>query len=145
MAVMTYREALNEALREEMERDPDVFLMGEEVAEYDGAYKVSKGLLDEFGDQRVVDSPISELGFTGLGVGASRFGARVALDWIDDPQSSRLRLDIVRRRPFPWPPEPLRSLVVNFTRHELARADRNQGRRGLWLKLLDRLGLGFDS
>ena len=54
MATMTYREALNEALREEMDRDPDVFLMGEEVAEYDGAYKVSKGLLDAFGDQRVV-------------------------------------------------------------------------------------------
>ena len=71
MAVMTYREALNEALREEMERDSDVFLLGEEVAEYDGAYKVSKGLLDQFGDKRIVDSPISELGFTGLGVGAA--------------------------------------------------------------------------
>ena len=66
MSVMTYRDALNEALKEEMERDPDVFLMGEEVAEYDGAYKVSKGLLDQFGEQRVVDSPISELGFAGL-------------------------------------------------------------------------------
>ena len=74
MAVMTYREALNEALREEIQRDPDVFLMGEEVAEYDGAYKVSKGLLEEFGDKRVVDSPISELGFTGLCVGASMAG-----------------------------------------------------------------------
>ncbi|HCO13425.1 MAG TPA: alpha-ketoacid dehydrogenase subunit beta, partial [Gemmatimonadetes bacterium] len=74
MAVMTYREALNAALSEEMERDPDVFLMGEEVAEYDGAYKVSKGLLDIFGSQRVVDSPISELGFTGLGVGAAMAG-----------------------------------------------------------------------
>jgi len=76
VAVMTYREALNEALREEMQRDPDVFLIGEEVAQYDGAYKVSKGLLDEFGEMRVVDSPISELGFTGLCVGAAMAGLR---------------------------------------------------------------------
>jgi pyruvate dehydrogenase E1 component beta subunit len=82
MAVMTYRDALNEALREEMERDPDVFLMGEEVAEYDGAYKVSKGLLDAFGDQRVVDSPISELGFTGLGVGAAMAGLRPVIEFM---------------------------------------------------------------
>ncbi|MEX0837179.1 MAG: pyruvate dehydrogenase complex E1 component subunit beta [Gemmatimonadota bacterium] len=82
MAVMTYREALNAALREEMERDPDVFLMGEEVAEYDGAYKVSKGLLEEFGDQRVVDSPISELGFTGLGVGAAMAGLRPVIEFM---------------------------------------------------------------
>jgi pyruvate dehydrogenase E1 component beta subunit len=82
MAVMTYREALNAALREEMERDPDVFLMGEEVAEYDGAYKVSKGLLDEFGPQRVVDSPISELGFAGLGVGAAMAGLRPVIEFM---------------------------------------------------------------
>jgi len=82
MAVMTYREALNQALREEMERDPDVFLMGEEVAEYDGAYKVSKGLLEQFGDQRVVDSPISELGFTGLGVGAAMAGLRPVIEFM---------------------------------------------------------------
>ncbi len=82
MAVMTYREALNEALREEMERDPDVFLMGEEVAEYDGAYKVSKGLLEQFGDKRVVDSPISELGFTGLGVGAAMSGLRPVIEFM---------------------------------------------------------------
>ena len=82
MAIMTYRQALNDALREEMARDPDVFLMGEEVAEYDGAYKVSKGLLDEFGDQRVVDSPISELGFTGLGVGAAMAGLRPVIEFI---------------------------------------------------------------
>jgi pyruvate dehydrogenase E1 component beta subunit len=82
MAVMTYREALNAALREEMERDPDVFLMGEEVAEYDGAYKVSKGLLAEFGAQRVVDSPISELGFTGLCVGASMAGLRPVVEFM---------------------------------------------------------------
>jgi pyruvate dehydrogenase E1 component beta subunit len=82
MAVMTYREALNSALREEMQRDPDVFLMGEEVAEYDGAYKVSKGLLAEFGEQRVVDSPISELGFAGLGVGAAMAGLRPVIEFM---------------------------------------------------------------
>lgn len=82
MAVMTYREALHAALREEMERDPDVFLMGEEVAQYDGAYKVSKGLLAEFGPRRVVDSPISELGFTGLCVGASMAGLRPVVEFM---------------------------------------------------------------
>ncbi|MBT8335730.1 MAG: pyruvate dehydrogenase complex E1 component subunit beta [Gemmatimonadetes bacterium] len=82
MAQMTYRDALNEALREEMSRDPDVFLMGEEVAEYDGAYKVSKGLLDAFGDRRVVDSPISELGFAGLGVGAAMAGLRPVIEFM---------------------------------------------------------------
>ncbi len=82
MAVITYREALNQALREEMTRDPDVFLMGEEVAEYDGAYKVSKGLLDEFGEGRVVDSPISELGFAGLGVGAAMTGLRPVIEFM---------------------------------------------------------------
>jgi pyruvate dehydrogenase E1 component beta subunit len=82
MAEMTYRDALNAALREELARDPDVFLMGEEVAEYDGAYKVSKGLLDEFGDRRVVDSPISELGFAGLGVGAAMAGLRPVIEFM---------------------------------------------------------------
>ncbi len=82
MAVMTYRDALNEALREEMQRDGDVFLMGEEVAEYDGAYKVSKGLLNAFGDRRVVDSPISELGFAGLGVGAAMTGLRPVIEFM---------------------------------------------------------------
>ncbi len=82
MAEITYREALNQALAEEMERDDSVFLMGEEVAEYDGAYKVSKGLLDRFGDRRVVDSPISELGFTGLGVGAAMVGLRPVIEFM---------------------------------------------------------------
>ena len=82
MAIMTYREALNAALSEEMERDPDVFLMGEEVAEYDGAYKVSKGLLGTFGSPRVVDSPISESGFTGLGVGAAMAGLRPVIEFM---------------------------------------------------------------
>ncbi|MEX2526318.1 MAG: pyruvate dehydrogenase complex E1 component subunit beta [Gemmatimonadota bacterium] len=82
MPTITYREALNQALQEEMERDDSVFLMGEEVAEYDGAYKVSKGLLDQFGDQRVVDSPISELGFAGLGVGAAMVGLRPVIEFM---------------------------------------------------------------
>jgi len=80
MAVLTYRDALNQALREEMQRDPDVYLMGEEVAEYNGAYKVSRGLLDEFGPMRVVDTPIAELGFTGIGVGSAMVGLRPVIE-----------------------------------------------------------------
>jgi pyruvate dehydrogenase E1 component beta subunit len=80
MLTLTYRDALNEALREEMQRDERVFLMGEEVAEYDGAYKVSRGLLKEFGPKRVVDTPIAELGFTGLGVGAAMVGLRPVIE-----------------------------------------------------------------
>jgi pyruvate dehydrogenase E1 component beta subunit len=82
MAVVTYREALNQALAEEMERDPDVFLMGEEVGVYNGAYKVSKGLLDRFGEMRVVDTPITELGFAGLGVGAAMTGIRPVIEFM---------------------------------------------------------------
>jgi pyruvate dehydrogenase E1 component beta subunit len=80
MATLTYRDALNAALREEMQRDDNVFLMGEEVAEYDGAYKVSRGLLKEFGARRVIDTPISELGFTGIGVGAAMVGLRPVIE-----------------------------------------------------------------
>ncbi|MGH7592233.1 MAG: pyruvate dehydrogenase complex E1 component subunit beta [Gemmatimonadales bacterium] len=80
MAVLTYRDALNAALREEMQRDDNVFLIGEEVAEYDGAYKVSRGLLKEFGARRVVDTPISELGFTGVSVGAAIVGLRPVIE-----------------------------------------------------------------
>ncbi|HET7320886.1 MAG TPA: pyruvate dehydrogenase complex E1 component subunit beta [Longimicrobiaceae bacterium] len=82
MALITYREALGQALAEEMERDPDVFLMGEEVGVYNGAYKVSKGLLDQFGEQRVVDTPITELGFAGLGVGAAMTGLRPVIEFM---------------------------------------------------------------
>lgn len=82
MAVITYREALNQALREEMSRDDRVFLMGEEVAQYNGAYKVSKGLLDEFGEMRVVDTPITELGFAGVGVGAAMVGLRPIIEFM---------------------------------------------------------------
>jgi pyruvate dehydrogenase E1 component beta subunit len=80
MTVITYRDALNQALREEMHRDPSVFLMGEEVAVYQGAYKVSRGLLDEFGPSRIVDTPITELGFAGLGVGAAMVGLRPVIE-----------------------------------------------------------------
>jgi pyruvate dehydrogenase E1 component beta subunit len=79
---MTYREALGQALAEEMERDEDVFLMGEEVGLYNGAYKVSKGLLDRFGELRVVDTPITELGFAGLGVGAAMVGLRPVIEFM---------------------------------------------------------------
>ncbi|HOX17825.1 MAG TPA: pyruvate dehydrogenase complex E1 component subunit beta [Spirochaetales bacterium] len=82
MSVITYREALNRALDEELARDDSVFLMGEEVAEYDGAYKVSKGLLAKYGARRVVDTPITELGFTGLGVGAAMVGLRPVIEWM---------------------------------------------------------------
>jgi pyruvate dehydrogenase E1 component beta subunit len=82
MAVVTIREALNQALREEMLRDENVFLMGEEVAEYQGAYKVTKGLLQELGAKRVIDTPITELGFAGLGVGAAMVGLRPIVEFM---------------------------------------------------------------
>jgi pyruvate/2-oxoglutarate/acetoin dehydrogenase E1 component len=82
MAVITIREALNQAIREELLRDDNVFLMGEEVAAYDGAYKVTKGLLQEFGDKRVIDTPITELGFAGLGVGAAMAGLRPIVEFM---------------------------------------------------------------
>jgi glycine/D-amino acid oxidase-like deaminating enzyme len=85
------------------------------------------------------------IGYTGLGVGAARFGAQVMLDLLDGRNSEPLRLRAVRSRPWPWPPEPARWIGIQLTRRALARADRNQGRRGPWLRLLDRLGLGFDS
>ena len=82
MPTLTYRDALNQALREEMQRDPTVFLMGEEVGVYQGAYKVSRGLLEEFGAQRVVDTPIAELGFAGIGVGAAMAGLRPVIEFM---------------------------------------------------------------
>jgi glycine/D-amino acid oxidase-like deaminating enzyme len=84
-------------------------------------------------------------GYTGLGVVASRFGARVALDLLDQPNAPRLASSLVRKSPFPWPPEPFVSIAVELTQRALAKADRNEGHRGLWLRLLDGLGLGFDS
>jgi glycine/D-amino acid oxidase-like deaminating enzyme len=85
------------------------------------------------------------LGYTGLGVGASRWAAGVVRDFILRPDSDLLKLRFVRSRPFPFPPEPLRSVAVNLVRHELDRADRNEGERGLILRTLDALGIGFDS
>jgi len=82
MPLMTMRDALNLALKEELARDSSVFLMGEEVAEYQGAYKVTRGLLDEFGPKRVIDTPITELGFAGLGVGAAMAGLRPIIEFM---------------------------------------------------------------
>lgn len=82
MALMTIRDALNAALREEIIRDENVFVMGEEVAEYDGAYKVTRGLWKEFGDKRVVDTPITELGFAAVGVGAAMAGLRPVIEFM---------------------------------------------------------------
>src|SRR2546430_1589767 len=82
MREITYRQALNEALTEELARDPNVFLMGEEVAEYRGAYKVSQGLLERFGPKRIIDTPISENGFAGLGIGAAMVGLRPIIEFM---------------------------------------------------------------
>jgi pyruvate dehydrogenase E1 component beta subunit len=82
MRSIQFREALREALSEEMRHDPLVFLMGEEVAEYNGAYKVSQGMLEEFGPERVIDTPISELGFAGIGIGAAMNGLRPVIEFM---------------------------------------------------------------
>ena len=82
MQTLTYREALNQALSEEMERDDRVFLMGEEVAEYNGAYKVSQGLWQKYGAKRIIDAPISETGFAGLGIGAAMVGLRPVIEFM---------------------------------------------------------------
>lgn len=85
------------------------------------------------------------MGYTGLGVGASRFGARVLLDILDGCKNERTELEMVRTKPFPFPPEPFRSLGINLSRWSIDQADRNQGRENLWLRMMNRLGLGFDS
>lgn len=82
MAVISYREALNQAMREEMERDPSVFIMGEEVGHYNGAYKVTQGLLQRFSERRVIDAPIAEMGFAGIGVGAAMVGLRPIIEFM---------------------------------------------------------------
>ena len=82
MAVITFREAIRQAMDEEMARDERVILMGEEVGEYDGAYKVSQGLLDKYGEKRVIDTPITEAGFTGIGIGAAMAGLRPIVEWM---------------------------------------------------------------
>lgn len=82
MREIQFREALREALNEEMRKDDKIFLMGEEVAEYNGAYKVSQGMLDEFGPKRIIDTPISEMGFTGIGIGAAMNGLRPIIEYM---------------------------------------------------------------
>src|SRR5580704_13298760 len=82
MRKIRFRDALREAMNEEMRRDPNVFLMGEEVAEYDGAYKVSQGMLAEFGAKRVIDTPIAELGFAGIAIGAAMNGLRPIVEFM---------------------------------------------------------------
>ena len=82
MAVISYREALNQAMREEMERDPNVFVMGEEVGHYNGAYKVTQGMLQRFSERRVIDAPIAEMGFAGIGVGAAMVGLRPIIEFM---------------------------------------------------------------
>ncbi len=82
MREIAFRDALREAMQEEMRRDESVFLMGEEVAEYNGAYKVSQGMLDEFGERRIIDTPITELGFAGIGVGAAQNGLRPIIEFM---------------------------------------------------------------
>ena len=85
------------------------------------------------------------LGFTGLGVGASRFGAQVMLDMLAGQRTERTALEMVRTKPIPFPPEPIRGIGIGITRRAIDKADRNEGRRNLWLRTLDRIGLGFDS
>ena len=82
MPVISYREALQQAMREEMERDKDVFIMGEEVGHYNGAYKVTQGLLQRFSERRVIDAPIAEMGFAGIGVGAAMVGLRPIIEFM---------------------------------------------------------------
>jgi hypothetical protein len=85
------------------------------------------------------------MGYTGLGVASTRFGAAVMLDLLDGKQTERARLTMVRKKPIPFPPEPLRWIFIRLTQLAIQRADEHGGRRNLWLKLLDRFNLGFDS
>ncbi|GGF31854.1 NAD(P)/FAD-dependent oxidoreductase [Williamsia phyllosphaerae] len=98
-----------------------------------------------FWDTSMGGRVVSVLGFTGLGVGAAHFGARTALDLLDGRDTERTRSAMVRSRPIPFPPEPLRWIGITITRKEFARSDRRKGRRGLWLRAMDAVGLGFDS
>jgi pyruvate dehydrogenase E1 component beta subunit len=112
MAVLTYREALNRAMVEEMEKDPLIYLMGEEVGHYQGAYKVSQGMLDKFGEDRVIDTPISENGFAGVGVGSAMTGLRPIIEFmtwnfslvaIDQIINSAAKLNYMSGGQFPMP------------------------------------------
>lgn len=112
MAIITYREALNRAMTEEMEKDPNVYLMGEEVGHYQGAYKVSQGMLDKFGEDRVIDTPISENGFAGIGVGSAMVGLRPIIEFmtwnfslvaIDQIINSAAKMNYMSGGQFPMP------------------------------------------
>ncbi|TGL14693.1 pyruvate dehydrogenase complex E1 component subunit beta [Leptospira levettii] len=112
MAVLTYREALNRAMVEEMEKDPLIYLMGEEVGHYQGAYKVSQGMLDKFGEARVIDTPISENGFAGIGVGSAMVGLRPIIEFmtwnfslvaIDQIINSAAKMNYMSGGQFPMP------------------------------------------
>ncbi len=85
------------------------------------------------------------MGFTGLGVASTRFGAQTMLDLLEGAETERTRLTMVRKKPLPFPPEPFRWLFIRLTQWSIKRADENEGRRNLWLRLLDAIGLGFDS
>lgn len=112
MAILTYREALNRAMCEEMDRDPNIFLMGEEVGHYDGAYKVSQGMLAKYGEKRVIDTPISENGFAGVGIGAAMVGLRPIIEFmtwnfslvaIDQIINSAAKMNYMSAGQFPIP------------------------------------------
>lgn len=112
MAILTYREALNRAMVEEMEKDPLIYLMGEEVGHYQGAYKVSQGMLDKFGEARVIDTPISENGFAGVGIGSAMTGLRPIIEFmtwnfslvaIDQIINSAAKLNYMSGGQFPMP------------------------------------------
>ncbi|TGK86825.1 pyruvate dehydrogenase complex E1 component subunit beta [Leptospira noumeaensis] len=112
MAILTYREALNRAMVEEMEKDPLIYLMGEEVGHYQGAYKVSQGMLDRFGEERVIDTPISENGFAGIGVGSAMVGLRPIIEFmtwnfslvaIDQIINSAAKMNYMSGGQFPMP------------------------------------------
>ncbi|TGL57308.1 pyruvate dehydrogenase complex E1 component subunit beta [Leptospira ognonensis] len=112
MAMLTYREALNRAMVEEMEKDPLIYLMGEEVGHYQGAYKVSQGMLDKFGEARVIDTPISENGFAGVGIGSAMTGLRPIIEFmtwnfslvaIDQIINSAAKLNYMSGGQFPMP------------------------------------------
>ncbi|WP_411822812.1 pyruvate dehydrogenase complex E1 component subunit beta [Leptospira sp. 'Mane'] len=112
MAILTYREALNRAMVEEMEKDPLIYLMGEEVGHYQGAYKVSQGMLEKFGEERVIDTPISENGFAGIGVGSAMTGLRPIIEFmtwnfslvaIDQIINSAAKINYMSGGQFPMP------------------------------------------
>jgi len=98
-----------------------------------------------FWDVAMAGKLATSLGFSGLGVGASRFAGHVLLDLLDATPTERTELRLVRDRPLPFPPEPARALGIALTKHAYRSADRNDGRRNVWLRTLDRLGIGFDG